>query len=400
MPVNTNLPLMGQSLDTASPLVALSKGLSEKQRYDQQIGMKKEEAAYNRQQDALNRERQTKLDDRSLQSQDLQDEATRAAIVKSQFDTLDAREQSRIRNVSIAAAQAKALLDAGDTEGALNFAKNRIANLHKRIGAGENIDTEDTDEFIRLLESGKPEDLELAKNYAGAMVQVGQYAGVLKAPEGGDGFTLSPGQERFDKQGNKVASGPPKPQGAVQMVDPDTGEITYTNPSKPMPAAALRLQNDALDGLATASNIQADLSTVINQIDTGKLKLGLLDNAASNVQNYVGASDEVSRNYGSFGATLEKLRNDSLRLNKGVQTEGDAVRAWNELMKNLNDEKLVSQRLKQIKNINQRVAELKQLEVDNIHSNYNQPQIDYTKYQKGSALDTSENGGWLVEESQ
>ena len=87
------------------------------------------------------------------------------------------QEQSRIRNVSIAAAQVKPFLDKGDVEGALNFAQSRLKNLQTRIGSGEQIDDEDTSGFIQILQSG---DIESAKNHVDAMVQVGQMTGVLK----------------------------------------------------------------------------------------------------------------------------------------------------------------------------------------------------------------------------
>jgi hypothetical protein len=74
-------------------------------------------------------------------------------------------------------------------------------------------------------------------------------------------------------------------------------------------------------------------------------------------KNATGLSNQASRNYASFQAALEKLRNDSLRLNRGVQTEGDAVRAWNELVKNINDPKVVKQRLEEIIRNNKVAAE-------------------------------------------
>lgn len=388
MALDTRIPLMGQGIDTANPLTKLGAGMAEKQRYDQGVAIQQEQQNYAREQDALNRQRQEKMDSAALESKGIDDQLSRQRLINEQFKSLDDREQSRIKSVSIAAAQVKPYLDSGDVEGALKFAKARQKALHARMGSGENIDDSDTAGFIQMLESG---DVESAKHHVDAMLQVGQMVGVLETPKTAEGFTLGSGQKRFDQYGNEIASGPPKTPGAVQTVDPATGEITYTSP-KAMPAAALKLQNEALDGLATASNIQADLGTVISQIDQGSLNLGPVNNITSTAMNAAGMSDEKSRNYGSFKTTLEKLRNDSLRLNKGVQTEGDAQRAWNELFQNLNDEKLVSQRLKQIQNINQRAADFKQLEVDNIRSNYGQPQIDYSKYQGGSALEVPETG--------
>ncbi|MNY53581.1 hypothetical protein D3C86_1893470 [compost metagenome] len=79
-------------------------------------------------------------------------------------------------------------------------------------------------------------------------------------------------------------------------------------------------------------------------------------------------------------STLEKLRNDSLRLNKGVQTEGDAQRAWNELLANINDPKLVEQRLGEILAINQRAGELRGLSNDSMRANFGHDPMDYSQY--------------------
>ena len=80
----------------------------------------------------------------------------------------------------------------------------------------------------------------------------------------------------------------------------------------------------------------------------------------------------------------------SLRLNKGVQTEGDAQRAWNEILTNINDPQLVMQRLAEVQAINERAANIRKMNVENIRNNYNQPSLDTTGYEKQpSAL----NGG-------
>lgn len=145
--------------------------------------------------------------------------------------------------------------------------------------------------------------------------------------------------------------------------------------NRPMPAAALRIQNEEVDAIQTAKALNADLGAIRGQVDRGELKLGLGENLASKAKNFTGLSDSNSRNFATFNATLEKLRNDSLRLNKGVQTEGDAVRAWNELLANINDTNLVKQRLSEIEKINDRAANLRKIQLDLLRSNYNLPDL-------------------------
>jgi hypothetical protein len=162
-----------------------------------------------------------------------------------------------------------------------------------------------------------------------------------------------------------------------------------TPQAKPMPASAVKMQNEALDIIGTAKNTQADLGSVIDSIETGKLKLGLSSNAMASGRNYLGLSSEETRNFQSFRNTLEKMRNDSLRLNKGVQTEGDAQRAWNEILTNINDPELVKQRLKEVQQINDRAANLKMMEVDQIRQNFGAEPMDYSGYNSKPAILTS-----------
>lgn len=152
-----------------------------------------------------------------------------------------------------------------------------------------------------------------------------------------------------------------------------------------LPAAALKMQNEELDAIGTSGAINADLGALITQIDEKKLDLSLVGNVASKAKNFLGMSDEQSRNFQSFLSTLEKLRNDSLRLNKGVQTEGDAQRAWNELVANINDPKAVKQRLQEIQKINARAANLRRMNLDVIRSNYGLEPLDTSGYQSQPA---------------
>lgn len=152
-----------------------------------------------------------------------------------------------------------------------------------------------------------------------------------------------------------------QPQAAI--VNPGSGDMKPIGgpkappARKPVPAAIQNAEAEDLYGVQNISGINGSLQRITNQLDAGSLQLGPLANFISGAKNTVGASSPESRNYASFRATLEKLRNDSLRLNKGVQTEGDATRAWNELVTSINDPKVVKQRLAEIIRYNNIAAE-------------------------------------------
>lgn len=150
--------------------------------------------------------------------------------------------------------------------------------------------------------------------------------------------------------------------------DPATKATTVA--AKPLPVAAVKLMEDAQDSLAAAEGINQMLADYSGRINRGDLKVGLLQNLISKTRNSTGNSDANSKNFASLQATLEKMRNQSLTLNKGVQTDGDAQRAWNELMANLNDEGVVKQRLAEIQALNVRAAKLQREKIARIQRNY------------------------------
>lgn len=133
MPTNEMLPLMTQNLDTATPI---------------------RQATQDQQTSALNHEK----------------------ILQEHYNTLDTREKSRLQSVVSGAVQLKTFLDKNDLEGAHNFLTSRRNSLQSRVGAGENVDTEDTDAALQMLRSGSVDEL---KNNVNALIGAGQVYGIL-----------------------------------------------------------------------------------------------------------------------------------------------------------------------------------------------------------------------------
>lgn len=184
---------------------------------------------------------------------------------------------------------------------------------------------------------------------------------VMPAPKAGDGPSAL--QERLEYARRMGAT----PDELRQMV---IGKEGAAAGAKPMPPAALKMIQEETNAANTAATINASLDKHLGRIESGKLDFGPLDNQINSARNFVGMSSPESRNFAEFKSDLEKLRNDSLRLNAGVQTDGDAQRAWNELFANINDTKYVKQRLQTIKALNDRARSLRQLNADMIRENY------------------------------
>ena len=185
--------------------------------------------------------------------------------------------------------------------------------------------------------------------------------------------------------GGGAKSGVKAPVGYRFSSDGETLEAIPGGPkdqsnAKPLPTAALKLEQAERDAIGTSASISADLGAIDKLIDDKKLDLGLVSNIVAQGRNTLGYSDPKSVAFNTFKTTLEQLRNNSLRLNKGVQTEGDSVRAWNELMGSLNDNTVVKDRLKAIREINDRAINLRKLNIDAIRANYGQQPADVSGY--------------------
>ena len=96
--------------------------------------------------------------------------------------------------------------------------------------------------------------------------------------------------------------------------------------NKPLPSYLAKEEEADFSAASAATNIATDAYGYINRIKTGDIKFGVKDIASIRARQLVGsgAPDVVARE--EYDRFVENLVNESLRLNKGTQTEGDAVR--------------------------------------------------------------------------
>jgi hypothetical protein len=99
--------------------------------------------------------------------------------------------------------------------------------------------------------------------------------------------------------------------------------------NKPLPSYLAKGEDDDYEKAEGAINLAFDANNFINRIKSGEVKFGLKELISIRARTFSGDPDVVAReDYDKF---LRLLVNESLRLNKGVQTEGDADRAIKEL---------------------------------------------------------------------
>jgi hypothetical protein len=123
--------------------------------------------------------------------------------------------------------------------------------------------------------------------------------------------------------------------------------------NKPLPTPLAKLEDEDYAAATAASDIASDAFGYITRIKQGEIKFGVKDKLSIRALQAFGSSnpDVVAReDYDNFQT---RLVNESLRLNKGTQTEGDSVRAAKELQSSESKEAAASA-MKKLLDINVR----------------------------------------------
>jgi len=100
---------------------------------------------------------------------------------------------------------------------------------------------------------------------------------------------------------------------------------------KPLPAFIAKAEDADYEQVTAAINLAEEANKYLSIIRSGEIKFGPLDRGLIAIRSAAGSEDPqvVARN--DFERFKTRLINESLRLNKGTQTDSDAQRATNEL---------------------------------------------------------------------
>lgn len=134
--------------------------------------------------------------------------------------------------------------------------------------------------------------------------------------------------------------------------------------AKPPSPSEQKMDDADISAIQTASTLATDIATLSEMIKAGRFSPGLWSRWQYRLGDALDMSGPEGREFASFKATLERIRNDSLRLNSGVQTEGDAIRAGNELLSSINDKETVQKRLEEMVALNERAVALRMMNLN------------------------------------
>jgi len=127
---------------------------------------------------------------------------------------------------------------------------------------------------------------------------------------------------------------------------------------QPLPAGALKLESEDITSAYDAVTLAEKIDAQINSLLANKVDFSPAKNARLATMSAIGSNDPEVLAYNDFHRFKTTLVNESLRLNKGTQTEGDAIRAANELS-NARSTQDVIKSLEKIRDINARAVENK-----------------------------------------
>jgi len=147
-----------------------------------------------------------------------------------------------------------------------------------------------------------------------------------------------------------------------------------------MSSVAFKAEEEDFTALDTNANINEDIDKFAGLLESGEMTLSAFDKPADFLATTFGYADEVNANRSDFRTFIKKLVLDSLRLNKGTQTEGDAQRATDAIFENINNESVVLRRLNELKRINERALANRKRSINRRRANEGVDAFDFSTY--------------------
>lgn len=139
------------------------------------------------------------------------------------------------------------------------------------------------------------------------------------------------------------------------------------------PNSGIEKQITELDtDVTNIGNTLTRASPVLDAINSGKLKFGVIENAKHKAQLAgIYPRDESTDAYSNYQTFTESLRGAYLMAFKGVQTEGDAQRAMDSIIAGSGDTQALKGNIQTVINAIQRQLDMKQRRMEEISGRYN-----------------------------
>jgi hypothetical protein len=262
--------------------------------------------------------------------------------------------------------------------------------------------------------------LESGGNRTGAPVGIGQALGrALKAGTAGYSGAQSAEAARKDAEINqqyKLAQAKQMESSATRPILTDLGNGAFTRVTDPVTGESkivknndvkeylerqatkkqtkninlsdkqIEAQTDELDNIAATTDLLSDTDEFLDMMtpdsETGELQLefGALDRMGDAIALSTGIGNtQEARNSASFDRYISRLRNELLRMAKGVQTDGDAQRAIDEIVSatESRDTEAVRQAMEDLRVVQKRTIQRYKAKIQNRRKAKNMDAFDF-----------------------
>jgi len=138
-------------------------------------------------------------------------------------------------------------------------------------------------------------------------------------------------QRTADKRESDAQRAADKRAADAQRLEDKRDAKALADSLKPLPTFVAKAEDADYEQATAAINLANEADKYLSIIRSGEIKFGPLDRTLISIRSAAGSEDAqvVARN--DFERFRTRLINESLRLNKGTQTDSDAQRATNEL---------------------------------------------------------------------
>jgi hypothetical protein len=137
-----------------------------------------------------------------------------------------------------------------------------------------------------------------------------------------------------------------------------------------LPQGVLNRKTAIIGDAGLFARTASEAERLVGLIDSGDLKLGPIENAASVAKGLAGRSDDNAVNYADLQRFVNESVNAVLNTAKGVQAKDDAVRAKKQILQHLNDPKIVASALRDLNRIMLDNVSVRDAEIASIYRNY------------------------------
>lgn len=169
-------------------------------------------------------------------------------------------------------------------------------------------------------------------------------------------------------------------------------------PGRPLSSSVQKAEDADFEAIDAHRLTNKQIAPVIQSLTPGpdgkaSLDLGALRNKYNESRNFFGKSTPESQAYADLERNITNITNESLRLNKGTQTEGDAQRAVKELTAAFakNDNALMAKSLADLQRLNETKIGFKQTEINRRRSSQKAEPFDF-----GTPVAPAGGGGDIV----